>query len=167
MPNTGLYKIEIELKGSVTSSKESPIAGQEPQSTSATANATNTSGGEGVSKGKLSALVAYRQIKPFVAQALSNEVGKVGLKTGSNRLQEKANFTHEVATKVWNFGESVAMGAYFGGLPGAIVGAVVSTAHTLITYSNNQNVININRSIENQSIQMNYIRAGAQGSRSK
>ncbi len=140
--------------------QNNPIAGQNTQSSSTQSNNTNS-----VSRGQLSGLVAYHKIKPFVVQAINNEVGKVELRTGSNRLQEKANFINQIAQNVFNFGESIVIGASVGGIPGAIAGAVLSVAHTLISYTNNQSVLDLQSSIENQTISMQYIRAGAQGSR--
>lgn len=164
MPATNLYKLEIELVGG---SREGslPVAGTE--TSMVTTTRTATAGGKSKARGELAFFVAYRQVKSFASQMIGNEVGKVGLKTASNRLQEKANFAHQVTSTTWNIAEGIGAGALVGGGIGAVVGAVTSIAHTLVTFSNNQSIININKSIENQSINMNYIRAGTQGSRSK
>jgi hypothetical protein len=100
-------------------------------------------------------------------QLINNEVQRVGLRTGSNRLQEKASFINSVAQKTIGFVESVAIGAYAGGVIGALVGAGLSASHTLITFANNQQNINLQQGIENVSIRQTYIRAGAQGSRAR
>lgn len=151
------YKIIIEDK---TNQQSSPIAGQDAQ----TIENTKTSSDSFKIK-DFTPYVAYRQAKPFISQFVSNEVQKVGLRTGSSRLQEKANFYHSILSKTVSFGESVAIGAMTGGVAGAIIGGVLSTAHTLITISNNQERININHALENESIKMTNIRAGSQGSR--
>lgn len=159
MAKKNVYHIYIENK---TDTGNSPIAGQDGASGNSSANATSEAS---ASSGKLTFAVAYRTVKSFVAQSVNNEIGKVQLRTGSARLQEKANFINQVVQTSWNFGESIVAGAMFGGLPGAIIGGTISALHTIVTYANNQNVINLNRSIENQSRELNYIRAGAQGSR--
>jgi hypothetical protein len=141
--------------------QNSPVASQSPSG-----GATSTAKSKNVSKGQLGGLVAYQKIKPFVVQGINNEVAKVQLRTGSNRLQEKADFINQVAQGVFNFGESIVAGAMVGGVPGAIIGGVLSLSHTLITYANNQSVIDLQRSIEHEGLYLNYIRAGAQGSRS-
>ena len=141
-------------------SQNSPIAGQTPS-----ASSSPSTNNKNVSRGQLSGLVAYHKIKPFVMQGINNEVAKVQLRTGSNRLQEKASFINQVAQTAFNFVEGVAIGAKVGGVPGAVVGAVLSTAHTLITYVNNQSVIDLQRSVEQEGLYLNYVRAGAQGSR--
>ncbi len=163
MPNTNTYHFYIRnLTGA---EEETPVAGQGGQNAPiATPNQTAT---KNVSKGDISALVAYRKAKPFFAQVINNEVQRVSLRTGSNRVQEKASFINSVVGQTVGFVESVAFGAYAGGLVGALVGAGLSVAHTLITYSNNQQNIDLQQSIERVSIQQNYIRAGAQGSRAR
>lgn len=153
-----VYKIVIEDK---TSESFNPVAGQETPSTTSQASSSNRK----ISMNDIGLFVAYRQVKPFVSQVISNEVQKVGLRTGSNREQEKANFYHNVASKTFSFAESVAIGAKLGGGWGALAGAVLSGAHEIISYVNKVDNLNIKASIENESNRLNLIRAGAGGSR--
>lgn len=148
----------IIIKNETDIENESPIAGQ-------SAPVSNEPKKSRISANDIGFYVAYKKVKPFVSQLVSNEVQKVGLRSGSNRMQEKANFMHSVLTSTISFGESVGIGAKVGGVWGAVGGALLSGAHKLITYSHNQNMIDLNASIENQSIRMINIRAGTLGSR--
>lgn len=153
-----VYKIVIEDK---TRENFNPVAGQESSSTTSQASSSK----QQVSMNDIGLFVAYRQAKPFISQVISNEVQKVSLRTGSSRLQEKANFNHSIMTKVVSFGESVAIGAMTGGVGGAILGAVLNVGHTVINIANNQYKLDISNALENESIKMTNIRAGSQGSR--
>lgn len=143
-------------------SYNSPIAGDTNKSdTQKTGGLLTKSQAQAFGKG----MVAYRQVKSFVQQGVNDYVSKVQLRTGSNELQQKANFINEMVNTGLNVVETTFVAGMVGGLPGALVGLLTSTAHTLIGYAQNQNRLNTERTIENQSIQMNYIRAGARGSR--
>lgn len=163
MPNTNTYHFYIHNQ--TGTGGETPVAGQVGQKLPVE-NPSQESVNN-VSKGDISALVAYRKAKPFISQVVNNEIQRVSLRTGSNRLQEKASFINSVVGQTVGFVESVAIGAYAGGWVGALVGAGISVAHTLITYSNNQQNIDLQQGIENVSIRQTYIRAGAQGSRAR
>lgn len=152
-----VYKIVIEDK---TSESFSPVAGQETASTTSQASSNRK-----ISMNDIGLFVAYRQVKPFVSQVISNEVQKVGLRSGSNRQQEQANFYYGLLTKAYSIGEKVAIGAATGGLPGALIGLVTGAAHTAINYYNNYSLLRLQQSIEDESIRMNIVRAGTGGSR--
>ena len=114
-----------------------------------------------------SAMVAYHQVKSFATQIINHEVSKVELRTGSREMQQRANFINSTVQQGIGILESMATGALVGGLPGAIIGTALGTAHTLISYAQRQDTINTQRTLENRSIAMNFIRAGANGSRSQ
>ena len=110
---------------------------------------------------------AYKTVKSFAVQSINYEVSLVSLKTGSQELQERANFTNQVIQKGVGIMETVAAGALIGGLPGALIGLAVGTAHTLIDIGQKQNTINLQNSLESETLQRNIIRAGARGSRNE
>ena len=89
----------------------------------------------------------------------------VQLRTGSNELQERATFINNMHQQGLGVLEGMVTGAMVGGLPGAIIGTTLSLMHTMIGYGQAQNRINTERTLENVGIGMNYIRAGANGSR--
>ena len=110
-------------------------------------------------------MAAYGVVKTFATQVVNHEVSMVKLRTGSNELQERANFINSVAQKGLNILETTAAGAALGGLPGAALGFVLGAAHTVIGFAQNQERINTERSVENVGLMMMNIRAGANGSR--
>ena len=158
MANNNEYTIII--KRDSVRSNESPIAGG--------------SGEEGQSKGFLSkegaksfmkGVMAYKKVKGFAVQVANHEVSLVQLRTGSNELQQRADFINDVVQKGVGALESVAIGAAVGGLPGAIVGLVSSGVSYAIQVQQRKERLNLESDIEKESIQRNLIRAGASNSR--
>lgn len=152
----------ITLKNNTGTGKKSPISGS--------ANSSATEKGKGLltkegAKAFGKTMVAYGTVKTFATQVINHEVSMVELRTGSNELQGRANFTNSLIQKSVGIGESVLAGAMVGGLPGALVGLTLSTAHTIMGYAQNQDRINTQKAVENVSLQMNITRAGVNGSR--
>lgn len=158
MAENNEYTIIIKSDGGGNS--ESPVAGDKSDS-GKSGGLLSKEGAKTFAKG----MVAYRAVKSFVVPAINHEVSLVQLRTGSNELQERANFISDVVQKGVSAAESIAVGALVGGLPGAIVGLVASTAHTLIGYSQKQERLNLERNLENESLRRNIVRAGASNSR--
>ena len=57
------------------------------------------------------------------------------------------------------------MGYAVGNVPGAVIGAMTSIAGTVVEYIQKQDKINLEKSLENITLQQNRIRAGVGGSR--
>lgn len=164
------YEITIKLDNSGGGrGAHEAISGTTAPSPSATASSGQASqggGGGGSLKTALGAVFSYATVKSFATQQINYSVSLTGLRTGSNELQQKASFYNQIIQKGVGAAETVAAGAAAGGWVGAVIGLGVSTAHTLIGFSQAQNTINLNRTLENRSLEMTRIRAGAQGSRS-
>lgn len=112
-----------------------------------------------------STLVAYSKVKPWITQIASAEVSFVQLQTGARDLQEKYNFTWQIASGAFDMGESVAMGYAIGKLPGAVVGATVGVVHKVVNYAYAKTRLATQETLQNQSIRQNMERAGSRGSR--
>ena len=156
------YQITINAKGGVQ--KTSPIAGDNKASdTEKTKGLLNKEQAKQFAAG----MVAYRQVKSFATQILNHKVSTVQLRRGSNELQERANFMNQLAQKGVGVLEGALTGAMIGGGIGAIVGVTLSVAHTAIGVAQAQQTLELQNTLENVGLNMNYIRAGASGSRSK
>ncbi len=152
----------ITIKAENLSEERNAVAGSNRDSdTNDRKGLLSKEGAKAYAKG----LVAYHTVKSFATQIVNHEVSMVQLRTGSNELQERANFFNQIAQKSIGILEGGVTGAMVGGLPGFIVGTALSFIHTAIDYGQKVERLNTERSIENQSIMMNYIRAGAKGSR--
>ena len=161
MPGTGNYSIIIEVKGDIEK-KNSPISGDKTESdTQKSAGILNKEQAKAFGKG----LVAYHYGKAFTDQIISHRVSTVELRTGSKDLQDRANLMLDVSQKLVSAGESMLTGLMVGGGVGAVLGLVTNLLHTAISYSQKQQVLNMQETLENRSIQLTYIRAGANGSR--
>ncbi|MDE6618523.1 MAG: hypothetical protein K2K13_05825 [Clostridiales bacterium] len=151
---------EIIIRNETSNAKKSPIAGS---GTAATDTTSNIGGGMTLQQGAAKGLVAVNSyIKPFVDQMITQRVTTVSLRTGAQELEERMSFSLNVAQKVVGFGSSVAMGALVGGVPGAIVGGVMSLMTMGIEYSNKQEKINLQHGVEN--IGLRYVNTRAGGS---
>lgn len=111
------------------------------------------------------AMVAYGKIKSVATQIVNHNVSQVQLRTGSNELQEKANFINQTVQQGIGILEGGVAGAMVGGLPGFIAGLGMSAITTAINYVQKQDTINLKRDIEDATISLNLQRAGSQGSR--
>lgn len=157
------YSITIEVD-SINGNSNNPIAGDEksPDSDLAkTAGFLNKGQAKAFGKG----VTAYHYAKSFTSQIISHEVSLVELRTGSRELQERANFMLNVGNKLVGATESIVVGAAVGGIVGAVAGLVTSGIHLAVSYQQAQNTINTQRNVENVSLGLTYIRAGANGSR--
>lgn len=156
------YTITIKTD-SLSSGNKSPIAGDNKGTDK------EKSGGGLLSKDAAKAfgkaMVAYSTVKSFATQIVNHEVSMVQLRTGSNELQERANFTNQMIQKGVGILEGGVTGALVGGLPGFLIGTTLSLMHSVIGYGQAVNRLNTERTLENQSIMMNFVRAGAKGSR--
>lgn len=156
------YTITIKADN-LSSGNKSPIAGDNKGTDKEKSNGGLLSKEGAKAFGK--AMVAYSTVKSFATQVINHEVSMVQLRTGSNELQQRANFTNQMIQKGVGILEGGIAGAMVGGLPGFIVGTGLSLLHTMISYGQKQQELDTQRTVENQSIQMNYVRAGASGSR--
>lgn len=165
------YKITIENKSSrgkgstsakMTSDTVGGSVGKEDSSFWKTGFfGANDEAKQGITKG----LAVYHTVKGFVDNAVSYEVSTVTLRTGSNRMQEEAQLRYKIYSKASGVLESVSKGALVGGLPGAIVGLGISGIREVIGIGQRQNTLNLERALEDTSIQMASIRAGINNSR--
>ena len=150
----------IRLENATGSQPDSPIANDSSEKPSK--GLLNKEEARAFMKG----YVAYKTVKGFASQIVSHEVSMVQLRTGSNELQERANFQRQVGSRALSVLEQgVMMGLVTGNVGGFVAGVFIGGAQQLIEWSQNQNRINTERALENQTIMRNYIRAGAQGSR--
>lgn len=113
----------------------------------------------------LKKVVGYGTIKSFANQAITHYVSTVQLRTGSNEAQQRANFTYSLAQQGLGIAETIAAGAFAGGGIGAAIGAVMSVAHTAISWQQKQNVLDMQRNLEFTSQNYGAQRATYSGSR--
>ena len=152
----------ITIKATGLTKDDSPIAGDNKKSdTEKTKGLLTKEGAKAYAKG----LVAYHAVKSFATNVANHEVSLVELRTGSNELQRRANFINNVVQTSVGLAESMVTGALVGGLPGAVLGVAMTGVSKLISIAQNQERIDLQKSIEDVSLGMNYIRAGARGYR--
>lgn len=170
------YTITLKIDGSAGEGGTSTaVAGASTPSSSATASSASVGGGGGGKSGVLSkegakafmkAMTAYHTVKSFAVQQINYTTSIVELRTGSREMQQRAQFQNQIAQKGVGILEMGVAGALIGGLPGAVLGLTLSTAHTVIGYTQKQNTLELQETLENRSLEMLRIRAGSYGSRS-
>ena len=110
----------------------------------------------------------FRKIAPaaigmqIARSVIQGELSRVELRTGYSTLQERINFA---ISKGQSLIGGIVGGAAVGGPVGAVVGGMTVMLGQAIQYTQNQITLDINRSIENISIGMANVRAGAGGDR--
>lgn len=156
------YTLTIKAQG-LQKETTSPIAS--PNGGSGTQEESSGLLSKDGAKAFMKGFAAYKTVKSFVTQAVNYEVSIVSLQTGSQELQQKAEFINSVVQQGVGILETVGAGALVGGLPGALIGLTLGTMHTVIGYAQKANTLNLQNALEVQSIERNYIRAGALGSR--
>ena len=110
-------------------------------------------------------LSVYKPVKSTVNQIASYGVSQVELRTGSREQHQRASFAYSVGSRLWNAGESVALGSAFGGLPGAIAGLALSALSTVISVTQAQNTLTTQRQLEDITRNLSAQRATVSGSR--
>lgn len=152
-----MSKYEIIIKDETVSKKKSPIADN--------GNDSNTVDTEKEAlKARQETVGAYfavkRVVSPFISQAINYGVSTIAVRTGANEQQQRVQFAVDMGSKALGFAESIAIGAAVGGVWGAIGGALMSVATTVTGIALNQAKIDLNRSVEGNSLVLMNIRAG-------
>lgn len=169
MAESRVYELIIKNETNEQSAgASSAVAGATTPSSSASASSASSGGilTKDRARTYMQAMTAWHTIKSFATQQINHDVSLVELRTGSRDMQERANFYNQIAQKGFGILEMTATGALVGGLPGALAGLALSTAHTVIGYAQRQQTLNTQQELENRSLDMLRMRAGAQGSRS-
>lgn len=94
-------------------------------------------------------------------KVISTTLSTIDLRTGHSQLQERMQFAYGIAKQGFDTVVNMAMAGSMFGAVGVGLGAVVGITDTLIDIAQKQQIINANRSVENTSIYLNRIRAGA------
>lgn len=117
---------------------------------------------KGVDKIKKMAPVAYAL--KYVDLGITTEINRTELKTGLSTYQERLNFNYSMAKQVLGIGGAIIGGALTGNVM-AVVAGVGAAVNMAVQYSIAQENINLQRRVEDISIGMANVRAGAGGDR--
>lgn len=93
---------------------------------------------------------------------VTHQINTIEARTGNSRLQQQCNFAYSTAKSL--IGATVS-GAMMGGVPGALIGLSSAIIMQGVQVAMAQQQINIARSVEDVSLSMARIRAGASGNR--
>lgn len=108
---------------------------------------------------------AYGIAKSAMSKIVTHTINTVSLRTGQTEYQQRLQFQYEIASRGFNILESVVVGAMVGNAPGAILGAATSLGSALHDLYNRSDTLRISRNLENISIGLADIRAGARADR--
>lgn len=160
-----MAQYEIVIKNETVEDNESPVAEPSPGGKKEKKSKENKPSKSGGQLAVTTGLVAWQQVKPWITQVASHEINMVELRTGRREYAQKTQLTYKIVGDVVGLGESILAGFAVGNIPGAIVGALLNVGHTAINIAQKQDRINTEKSLENISLEQNYIRAGVNGSR--
>ena len=148
------YKIVITSQSGGSSAPKNPIAGDDNESKETQPTEKNNK--------DIGGYVAFKKyVAPFLRQGVQYHISTVELRTGNSERQARAQSMYSISSQIFGIGESIWLGYKVGNVPGAIAGAILSVAQTTIGYAQQQNTINLQRGLENQTISMLNVRSGA------
>jgi hypothetical protein len=114
---------------------------------------------------QLQGLAIYGYAKSVMNRLAQSSINTVVLRTGHEELQQRIQFTYNIANRGLDLVTSAITGASVGGPAGAIVGVAMNLVSTGVDLAMRQNELNISRQQENTTIFLNQIRIGAGGGR--
>lgn len=153
MANSNTHQIII--KNETKSGGNSPLAGSSDKSES------KYTAGQTGAQNVIKAVVAYDKfVAPFVEQAIQTKVNTIELRTGSAELQQRVQFGLSVAKSTGGILSSLLTGYAIGKLPGAVIGATIGIATTVMNYSNKAKVIGYQKNLESITLRGMNVRAG-------
>lgn len=150
---------EFIIKNDASEGSKSPTA---PQDTPQKPKGTNN---DGISPRK-AAMASYGIAKQVINSVYTHQVNTTELRTGNSEYQQRLQFHKEIMDRAFGIGESIAMGAILGGgVPGALIGAATSVTMMGVQIAQKADRIATQQSVENISIGLADVRAGAMGDR--
>ena len=118
--------------------------------------------------GMAKTVVAYTGAKRIAESYISYKINTVSLRTGATEYEQKLQFAYSEGSQAAVSIASIAMGAAIGGLPGAAIAAVgvgLSYIMKAIGWAQNAEKIQMQKDLEDVSLQMQRSRMGISGSR--
>jgi hypothetical protein len=115
-------------------------------------------------KAKKPAMVAKAYALKYADLAITTEINRVELRTGSSLLQEQISYKYDMTKRVFLAGALIVGGAVAGN-PLAIVAGITSIADIGIQQSIARENMNIAKTVESIGINQANIRAGSNGGR--
>ena len=148
-------------------------ASEKTKSTATNSKSDGTS--ESASKAEKSVYEQHKQVVKALApvgyavniakRVYESNINTVSLRTGNEELQAKLQFQYGIIESGFNIAKSIAIGAYIGNIPGAVIGAIAGAGSEVVNIAIRQNEINIAKGVERTEIFLNNIRAGSAASR--
>lgn len=149
---------EVWIRNGTDGKSSSPLAGSSAEGQSTGGGLINPNSNAG--KALKGVLAVKSAVAPFVNQVVTHKISTVSLSTGASEQQERLAFAYSIGQQVGNAALSIAAGAAFGGLPGAVIGLVASVASTAITYSQKASDLRLQQDVEGIGLRYANIRAG-------
>ena len=171
MPVTNEYTITI-INGSAGGTSTTPASADNEMGGSvpkAWASNQDSSGNAESPTSKLpkqlTGLAIYGYAKSILSRVAQSSINTVTLRTGHEELQQRINFTYNIANRGLDMVTSAITGASVGGPAGAIVGVALNLVSSGVDLAIRANEMNISKQQENTTIFLNQIRIGAGGGR--
>lgn len=156
------YEIIIKNEGGA-SGKKNPVANNNDTSKSKNNAGMGAGAVESGSSAKEAVGVYFafkRVVSPIVAQAAEYGISTVTMRTGRREEQQRQQFAYDTARRIYGLGESIAVGAAVGGLPGALVSVALTLANSALSIAYAQRRINLAENLDNVTLGMLNVRAG-------
>lgn len=111
-------------------------------------------------------LVSFATVAATADKLISANISQVNLKTGAAEYEQQLNAAYSAGKQIIGAGATLAMGAATGTLPIVAIGMFISGISKMLEISKKSVQLNMERSLEDISINMQNVRAGTSGRRS-
>jgi hypothetical protein len=143
---------------------ESSDVVKSPTAPQATPKKSKAPSNEGISPRK-AAIASYGIAKQIINSVYTHQVNTTELRTGNSEYQQRLQFHKDLMDRAFNLGESLVAGFMLGGGVGALIGAATSVTMMGVQIAQKADRIATQQSVENISIGLADVRAGAMGDR--
>ena len=154
MPNTGEYHIKV----SFDSEPKSPVAGAQEKSYAEKSSPSLEKGVKG--------LVSFGAIKSTASTLIGHQINTIELRTGAREYEQRVSYLVDRTSEAISTGGLVLGGIATGNIGIAAVGVVTMLANKLLNIGIKAHTLSLQTTLENMSISLATIRAGAGNRRS-
>lgn len=110
-------------------------------------------------------VVSFATVAATADRIVSTTISEVSMKTGANEFEQRLDMAYSAGKSIIGAGAALAIGAATGTLPIVALGMVMSSVNKALSISQRATQLNVAKSLEDISIDMQNIRAGTSGRR--
>ena len=162
MPNTNDYHVYVEFSGDEP--QETAVAGGGNKGSTQQGQTYGEQTAESLRKG-VKGLVSFGAIKNTATDLIGRSFGTIELRTGASEYEQRQQFIFGKVNEGINAAGVIGVGIATGNAPLAIIGVVTGLISQLTDVIFKAHTLQLEQTVENQSLQMATVRAGVNNRR--